>query len=278
MNKVLGITLLAAVVGVGCFFLLKSGSTPSLTPVEVGGANVPIERRDPPAPASGELARSAVAEPPVDDAGLDPWDPKVIAKKPVDAWGQPSETEPYLHEMLNRTSFVDAAEKGELAAYGINFNLIFDNLPEGIREQAKARSAEIAQLVAEHARAAKLLEVEHWRQRLLDYHRAIENHDYVVVRHVDGQSEEQTARNNIAALDALKLGKMNLDFFYICSSTPSALGRASGLIYITRQKYPDSFESLQELSRISSDAQSVIRRHLGVTEPPPGPIFPIPER
>ncbi len=278
MSKVLSTALLAAVIAIGCFFLLKSGSTPTLTPVGVGGASVPVERRDPPAPASGELARSSVAEPLIDDVGLLPWDPKVLAKKPVDAWGQPSETQPYLHEMLNRTSFVDAAEKGELAAYGINFSLIFDNLPEGMREQAKGRSAELAQLVAEHARAAKLLEVEHWRQRLLDYHRAIENQDYLVVRHVDGQSEEQISRNNIAALDALKLGKMNLDFFYICSSTPPAGGRASGLIYITRQKYPDSFESLQELSRISSDAQSVIRRHLGVTEPPPGPIFPIPER
>jgi hypothetical protein len=207
-----------------------------------------------------------------------PWSAEALAREPQDQFAMPVRHAPYLHKNLNMSEGTHVGVHGKQFFYGVRFDLIVQGLPStALTGQARARESELRQLIASQIEAATALEPEYWRQRFLDYHHAVREGEFVIVEHGEGDADPVRRDRIDKALHGLRLGRMNLDFVYIVSSSRTVDDRAcdaSAIIYLRRQRYPKSFELLDELRRTSEHAQTTIRERLGVTEPPVASIFP----
>ena len=158
--------------------------------------------------------------------------------------------------------------KGEVAYDGIKLEEIVDGLPsDQLKAEARQRISELREAIQDYVRAAKEFETEHWRQRFLDFHAAVESGHYVVVEYEQGSSDEVWVKQNEAALESLRLGRMNHDCLYITSTSRQKndqRGPANAIIYVTRSTYPKSLELLDELRRLRTVARDVVWARLGV--------------
>jgi hypothetical protein len=225
-----------------------------------------------------EVAFSNLARQPV----LDPVDPKLpwskeaMALEPMDDSYRPVGVVPYLHHLLNSAEANNRSIKREYFHYGVDLDVIIDRLPsDQLRGEARQRAAEFRELIQEYVHAAKDFEVEHWRQRFFDLHSAVESGHYVIVEYEPGSDDTVKGKQNAAALESLRLGRMNYDFVYTTASSRQkngGRGPASAIIYVTRATYPKSLELLDELRRLRTVARDVVWARLGVAAQPGVPF------
>ena len=205
-----------------------------------------------------------------------PWSKEVMALEARDEFYNPIRTVPFLHHLLNNAEANNRCIKGESSFYGVDLEEIFDRLPsDQLKVEARQRSAELRGLIQESAQAAKDLEIEHWRQRFFDLHSAVESGHYVIIDYEPGSDDTVRGEQNAAALESLRLGRMNHDFLYITSTSRQKndqRGPANAIIYVTRSTYPKSLELLDELRRLRTVARDVVWARLGVAAQPGVPF------
>lgn len=205
-----------------------------------------------------------------------PWSEEAMALEPRDEFLQPVRAVPFLHHMLNASSSSDLPSKGRQFYYGIQWQEIVDGLPgESLKAEARQRSAELQSAIREYVEAARDFEVEHWRQRYEDFHAAVESGHYVIVDYEPNSPDSERIAQNEAAMESLRLGRMNHDFLYITATsrrTDGQRGPANAIIYVTRSTHPKSLKLLDELRRLRTVARDVVWSRLGVAAQPGVPV------
>jgi hypothetical protein len=234
-----------------------------------------VGRADDPSPpaSSADGAPEAVAGPLRQSADLPapsallPWDPQALAAEPKDAWGQPLAPKSYLHAMLSGR-LVERMRSGAMQTpYRIRLDRLIEQLPGRFREEAMKQQQQLWKLIAAEVAHVHELDIAHWEQRYLDYHRAVEAGHVIVVDNNDAKDTHEAAARNGEALNAANLGVMNRDYFYITSSGRSLdgkLGNYSNLIYLRRSDYPESFALYDAIQEAHARAEALVRQHLGV--------------
>ncbi|MBL8752069.1 MAG: hypothetical protein JNK15_02105 [Planctomycetes bacterium] len=199
-------------------------------------------------------------------SSLVPWDRQVLEAQPQDMWGTPLAPKSYLHAMLNNNS-IEAYRAGTIPApYRLQIESLIDRLPQRFREDARRRQSELAKAIESEVGSVRDLEIAHWEQRYLDYHKAVEAGHVIVVDNNEVETHKAAERNG-EALKAANLGVMNRDFFYITSSGRSLdgkMGNYSNLIYLRRSDYPESFALFDAIQDAHSHAEAIVRNQLGV--------------
>lgn len=191
-----------------------------------------------------------------------PWSPEELAKCPTDSRSHPLEQKPFLHTMMLWGGDGKNLRDGTSTFYQFDMDRFLLNLPEGVRSTATNMRRELIE-------AARELEKEHWKSRYEAYHAAVEAGSYVIVD-CDGLPESEAAVKIAKAREALGLGELNRDYFYMVASArppdgrPYGTGRYSAIIYVRRSEFPRSFELLDEIARTMRAAEDAIRARLGV--------------
>lgn len=254
------------------WFATREDSHPQ--PLANAGDSSPVEQSEPAREVVAQMSPRHEVE--VGQASALPWSKEAMALEARDEFYNPIRTVPFLHHMLNNSESNSRSIKGEVAHYGVQLEEIVDGLPsDQLKAEARQRTAELREAIQEYARAAKEVEIQHWQQRFSDFHAAVEAGHYVVVEYEQGSSDEARVKQNEAALESLRLGRMNHDFLYITSTSRKKndqRGPANAIIYVTRSTHPKSLELLDELRRLRTVARDVVWSRLGVAAQPTVPV------
>jgi hypothetical protein len=217
----------------------------------------------------GALHRSAAAVVSIDEAESGapaprPWEPQVLEALPKDLFGMPQSLQGFLHWNLNTTP---ESRLRQNRFYQPRIETIAKGLRSEDRKRLAEREAEVAEILQPFCNAARDLEGEHWVLRQEALHEAVERGDFVVVDMTGKVSDAERRASVGEHLDALQLGVMNRDFVYVASSSRLRTGDSGGhvaVIYVTRAKSPRVFELLDELGRLSTEAERAVRDLLQV--------------
>ena len=267
--------LLMVILGLGALYgVWLLALREAQVPVGPRDRSVEVAKESPP---EVEMAPPVLARKAVDDQiNQLPWSEEAMALEPRDEFYHPVRHVPFLHDMLNTSESNSPCVKGQLAYYGIKWEEIVDGLPgEALKAEARHRSVELREAIEGFVKAAKEFEVLHWRQRFADFHAATESGHYVIIEYEPDSADDARGKQNEAALESLRLGRMNHDFLCINSTSrrkDDQRGPANAIIYVTRSTHPKSLELLDELRRLRTVARDVVWSRLGVAAQPTVPV------
>jgi hypothetical protein len=188
----------------------------------------------------------------------------VLDALPKDFFGMPQPLHAFLHWNLNT---MPESKLRQNRFYQPRIETITKGLRPEDRKRLAEREAEVAEILQPFINAARDLEGEHWVLRQEALHEAVERGDFVVVDMTGKVSEAERRASVGAHLEGLQLGVMNRDFVYVVSSSRSRSGAGGSdvaLIYVTRASSPRVFELLDELGRLSAEAERAVRDRLQV--------------